>query len=179
MLSSCRPATSRGFSLLELMVVIVIVAMLFTFVTLSIRNESPEDQIKEEALRFNRLLQLLIEESILKGEDYGIEFSPTEYRFLYLNEDSQWAPIEKDKLYRLRELPQDMELELAVEQTDIVIAAKEDDSLGSKKIKPQVFILSSGEITPEFELQFTIPTVTSRYIVSGAFDGKHIAELTE
>jgi len=170
--------TETGFSLLELMVVIVIVAMLFTFTALSIRSDSPEDLIKQEALRFNRLLQLLMEESILKGEDYGIEFGPTEYRFLQLDEENGWTPIEKDKLYRLRELPQEMELELAVEQTDIVIA-NSAGGLGEEKIKPQVFILSSGEITPEFELQFTIPTVTSRYIVRGSFDGKHVAELAQ
>ena len=66
--------TQRGFTLIELLVVIVIVAILFTYTTLAIRGNSPEDAIKEEAHRLERLIELALEESILRGEEYGIEF---------------------------------------------------------------------------------------------------------
>lgn len=169
--------TIRGFTLLELMVVIVIVAMLFTFVALSIRTQDPVEGIKQEALRFNRLVQLLLEEAILKGEDYGIEFGINEYRFTRL-ENNIWTVISDDRILRLRELPQDMELDLALEQTDVVIDQPDEED-EDDNINPQVFILSSGEITPEFSVQFYIPTIATRYRVSGTFDGRHFAEIEQ
>lgn len=151
--------------------VVVIAALLFSFVTLGINTNATQDNMKDEALRFNRLLQLLLEEAVLKGEDYGIEITPREYRFLRL-ENNRWLPIENDRILRQRSLPEEMELELAVEDTDIVIERGDDDDK-QNAIKPQVFILSSGEITPEFELQFYYPAITERYSVTARFDGRH------
>ncbi len=169
----------KGFTLLELMVVIVIVAMLFTFVALTIRTTAPEDLIKQEALRFDRLLQLILEESVLKNADYGIEFGTDGYRFLQYDDD-KWSPITGDRVLRTRTLSNDMELELALEATDIEIHPVDPATIENKDdIKPQIYILSSSEITPEFELQFFIPTVSTRYRVTGEFNGKHHAERIE
>ena len=165
----------RGFSLFELLVVILIVGLTVSATTLSIRTEGPEDAIRLEALRFNQLVELLLEEAILRGEDFGIEFKPRSYRFVRFRE-GKWITIDNDKLLRPREMPQDIELDLAVEQTDIIIRESEDDAEASK---PQVFVLSSGEITPEFSVAFFIPTNVTRYVVTGRFDGKHYAELED
>ena len=64
-------------------IVIVIIAILFTFTTLAIRGTSPEELLQTEAQRLDRLLQLALEEAILKGVEYGLEFKPNSYRFLY------------------------------------------------------------------------------------------------
>jgi len=162
----------QGFTLLELMVVVVIAGLLFTLAVLSINTNTAEDTLKQEAQRFERLLQLLLEEAVLKGEDYAIEMAPREYRFLRLVQN-RWTPIEDDRLLRLRQLPQEMELELAVEDTSIVFGGDSTGEDDSESLKPQVFVLSSGEITPEFELQFFYPMLLTRYAVRASFDGKH------
>ncbi len=118
--SSVHGKQHKGFSLLELLVVIVIISILFTFTTLAIRGTSPEELIEVEAQRLDRLLQLGLEEAILKGQEYGLEFSPDSYRFLLYIEDS-WVPLEEDKLLRQRQLPENMEFELAIEQIDVLI----------------------------------------------------------
>ena len=145
-----RRRPHRGFSLLELLVVIVIISILFTFTTLAIRGTSPEELIQTEALRLDRLVQLALEEATLKGQEYGLEFSPDSYRFLLYFEDS-WLPLDQDKLLRERQLPENMEFELEIEQIDVLV---EDDAANTDKEdedrpRPQVFLLSSGEITPE------------------------------
>ena len=87
----------QGFTLIELLVVVVIVSILFTYTTLAIRSNSPEDYIKEEAHRFERLTQLALEESILRGEEYAIEIFTDGYRFLRFTEN-QWLPVDNDKI---------------------------------------------------------------------------------
>jgi len=185
-----------GFTLLELLVVVVIVAILFTYTTLAIRSDSPEDIIQEEAHRLERLIELALEESILRGEEYGIEVFVDGYRFLRFT-DSHWLPLTGDKILRARELPANMEMEMQLEQTDIVITSltepmsdgsveldtsAEADTQVNKKtptINPHIFLLSSGEITPEFTIRFTISGIRSSYLVKGLFDGTLTAEISD
>jgi general secretion pathway protein H len=176
----------NGFTLLELLVVIVIVSILFTFTTLAIRSSSPEDLIQTEAQRLDRLLQLAQEEAILKGEQFGLEFKPDGYRFMrYV--DYVWQPMENDRQLRQRKLPLDMKIEVEIEQVEILLetdkqTSQSDDSNEEKdkeKIKPQVFLLSSGEITPEFSARFVIPGIETSYIVSANAEGEHKAEISE
>jgi general secretion pathway protein H len=171
----------RGFSLLELLVVIVIISILFTFTTLAIRGTSPEELLRTEALRLDQLLQLALEEAMLKGQEYGLEFSPDSYRFLLYIEES-WQPLEQDKLLRKRELPENMEFELEIEQIDVLIEEGEDDRDSARdkdQPRPQVFLLSSGEITPEFSVRLVMPGVEASYVVTGSVNGEHGAKPSE
>ncbi|MDH3343165.1 MAG: type II secretion system minor pseudopilin GspH [Gammaproteobacteria bacterium] len=175
---------ANGFTLLELMVVIVIVSILFSFATLTIRRSSPEDLIKEEAHRLQRLIQLALEEAVLKNTEYGLEFKTGSYRFLNYS-DNAWQAISNDKLLRERKLPDEMEIELAIEQTDIIIGETGDTETETStedeetKTRPQVFLLSSEEITPEFSARFTLPGIETSYIVTGHIDGKQEVELSD
>ena len=190
-----HPIRENGFTLLELLVVVVIVAILFTYTTLAIRSDSPADIIKKEAQRMERLIELALEESILRGEEYGIEIYLDGYRFLRFTED-QWLPLSDDKILRDRELPMDMELEMRLEETEIVIDLASDatseslsehglepdsesDEGENKEIKPQIFLLSSGEITPEFDVRFYILGVETSYFVKGFFDGSLKMEISD
>jgi general secretion pathway protein H len=183
----------RGFTLIELLVVIVIVAILFTYTTLAIRGNSPEDEIKEEAHRLERLIELALEESILRGEEYGIEFFIDGYRFLHYVE-TQWEPITQDTILRQRELPEKMEIETRLEDSPIVIdlasepladntveldESDETDGATTEKIYPHIYLLSSGEIAPDFDVRFYIPGVELNYIVKGIFDGTLSTEISD
>lgn len=167
------------------MIVIVIVAILFSFATLSIRTSSPEELIKTEAQRLHRLIQLALEEAVMKNTEYGIEFAQNGYRFLSFN-GNQWQAID-DKLLRQRELPNEMEIELSVEQLDIVIGEApvnndeeiDEEEEDKKKPKPQVFLLSSEEITPEFSARFTLHGIETSYVVAGTADGKNKVEQSD
>jgi len=189
-----RAFTQHGFTLIELLVVIVIVAILFTYTTLAIRGNSPEEAIREEAHRLDRLVELALEESILRGEEYGIEFFIDGYRFLH-HVDTQWEPLQ-DTILRERELPEKMEIETRLEDSAIVVdlaseplsdnkvelddsdEAQEEGS-ATEKIFPHVYLLSSGEIAPDFDVRFYIPGIESSYIVKGIFDGTLSTEISD
>ncbi len=182
-----------GFTLIELLVVIVIAAILFTYATLAIRGHNPEDRIHTEARRLNQLIQLALEQAILRGNDYALEVHINGYRFLR-QQQGKWVKITNDRLLRQRQLPENMQLELNLEDTTVVIdpAANMDetfslDSQMSKdnsdrtssnasntrnKARPQIYLLSSGEITPEFSIRLSCPDVETSYLVEGKFDGQ-------
>ncbi len=183
-----------GFTLIELMVVVVIVAILFTYTTLAIRSDSAEDLIKKEAFRLERLIQLAMEEAILRGEEYAIEIHLDGYRFLRFTE-TQWLPLSDDRIFRERKLPLDMELEMSLEDTEIVIdlssdpkteqelelddESEEESQDETSKAEPQIYLLSSGEITPEFDIRFYILGVETSYFVKGYFDGSLTTEKSD
>lgn len=181
----------RGFTLFELLIVVVIVAILFTYTTLAIRSDSPEDLIQEEAQRLERLVQLALEESIMRGEEYAIEVYQDGYRFLRFSEN-QWLPLSDDRILRERELPHNMELEMRLEETEIVIDPASDliseqkleldadtEENEETKISPQIYLLSSGEITPEFDIRFYILGIETSYFVKGFFDGSLKTEISD
>ena len=190
-----HPGRENGFTLLELLVVVVIVAILFTYTTLAIRSDTPEDIIKKEAQRMERLIQLALEEAILRGEEYGIEIFLDGYRFLRFDvTENLWLPLSDDKLLRDRELPLDMELEMSLEETEVVInlaadpmteqtldldADSDEEEKDEEEAKPQIYLLSSGEITPEFDVRFYILGVETSYFVKGSFDGTLTTELSD
>ena len=190
----------RGFTLLELLVVVVIVAILFTYTTLAIRGNSPEELIQEEARRLEQLVRLALEEATLRGEEYGIEFELNGYRFVRFSKN-QWVPLGADKIFHDRSLPENMELELSLEDTEISIGyaagkskgkdsndrsdgnsdddADDEDPEETERYEPQVFLLSSGEITPEFSIRFYILGIETSYLLNGVFDGSLKTEISD
>ena len=190
---SLKGRRDGGFTLLELLVVIVIVAILFSFATLAIRGHDPDDALHTEARRLARLIELGLDEAVLRGENLAIEINSDGYRFLRLQDD-RWTPMDKDRQLRPRALPENMEMELSLEDTEIVIHASDEtaDGMGGgfslqsrvdkfgedpqaerdeKAIEPQLYLLASGEITPEFSLYLGYPDYDSGYRIDGHFDG--------
>lgn len=193
MINAQRRLVQNGFTLIELIVVIVIIAILFTYTTLAIRGNSPADAIKEEARRLERLIELALEESILRGDEYGIEIFIDGYRFLS-RIDEQWQPITQDAILRERQLPGDMELEAHLEDSPLVVdlstdplsddqadldeSSEAEEATTAEKIYPHIYLLTSGEIAPDFDVRFYIPGVETSYIVKGLFDGTLSTEIS-
>lgn len=138
---------AKGFTLIELLVTLVIIGIIVSVSVLSIRSPGGE-KLAEEQNRLTALFQLAREEAILQGRELGMEFWENGYAFYQLNDVDQWVPLEEDRLFRARELPDGMRMQLTLEGIDIVMSVVNQD-------KPHVFILSSGETTP-FKLVMTL-----------------------
>ena len=86
----------RGFTLLELLVVLVIVGLMLGAVSL---NAMPSDlqRLQNDSRRIALLLQLAREEAIVRNLPVAFEADQTGYRFL-VREDRVWTPIKDDML---------------------------------------------------------------------------------
>ena len=69
-------------------------------------------------------------------------------------------------------------LEAALADTTL---GDDDDEEGGEesKVKPQIYLLSNGEITPEFKIRFYILGVEASYLVNGKFDGELTTQASE
>ncbi|WP_305845938.1 type II secretion system protein [Photobacterium kishitanii] len=71
---------NAGFTLIEIMLVLVLLATSAVAVVSTLPNNK-RDEIKEQAVRFHHLAQLLGEDAMLNGVDYGIRIEPHQYYF--------------------------------------------------------------------------------------------------
>jgi general secretion pathway protein H len=152
---------SHGFSLIELLVVVVIVGIVMSIAILSISLVGGDRAVRDEAQRVISLVEIAQDESLLQGREFGLEIMEGSYRFLELDPlAGQWTEILGDETLRLRELPPEIELVLYIEDRRVLlkrdplqIGDSEDRRSGVESFVPHVLIYSSGDMTP-FELHF-------------------------
>jgi len=69
----------RGFTLLEIMVVITVMAILSAALVLSARGGGSDRQVEDEARRLQRVLQLLCDEAVIEGRYAGFGYGASLY----------------------------------------------------------------------------------------------------
>lgn len=92
---------ARGFTLLELLVVIVIAGMTLGLVSFN-ALPSQRQVLQNDAQRIALLLQTARDEAILRNRPILFEADSERYRFMIRN-DNKWEPITQDDLLRERE----------------------------------------------------------------------------
>ncbi|NOX43720.1 MAG: type II secretion system minor pseudopilin GspH [Gammaproteobacteria bacterium] len=181
----------RGFTLIEIMVVMLVIGIIMSLATLSI-NLNQSNILEDEIKRMRSLTSMASEEAIMQGDEMAVEMHSNGYQFLRLmqsGEQWQWTPVKEDKLFRPRCFPPglDMKLELEGEPATLdrmscdagrdILDKKEDSEDATSKLKedneneiPRIFLLSSGELTP-----FIVTLVWedgSEYKLSGELTGE-------
>ncbi len=80
---------ARGFTLLEVMVVLVLIGIITSLALLSVGG-GPKERLAEEGQRLAALIQLHQQEATLSGDSRGVRFSRTGYAILRQGEKGAW-----------------------------------------------------------------------------------------
>jgi general secretion pathway protein H len=140
---------SKGFTLVEILVVIVIIAVVISLTLLSVGATGRDSQLDEESRRIEGLVGLLHERALLEGRDFGLRIEPAAYEFVvYDSRHDRWAMLDQEREFRHRELPKGISFQLQLDSQTVVIKPI-DRNLSSGDVQnPQVAIAASGEGTP-------------------------------
>jgi general secretion pathway protein H len=159
-----KHAFQKGFTLLEIMLVLVVIGMASIGVMMAMPQHINEaEDIDWQAQRFSTLLQFAEDEALISGKELAIVFDGDSYRFAFYDyESKQWIAIESQQIGKMIEIPESIslsytllgsvwdEIEVQDESSffdkEDLIETNDDDTVES--FSPQVFIMSSGEVTP-------------------------------
>lgn len=168
-----RPVDQAGFTLLEIMVVVMLMGLL-TAVLVSQGNWTSDDrQLEEEAARLEDTLALLNERSLFSGQLLALRLQTTGWTPLaYDRIEGDFLPVD-DTALKAHRLPPSLELVWELDdlgedqarlsdvaetlvQDDVMAGTGEglldgeegDESDQDDEVFPQVFFFPSGEVSP-------------------------------
>jgi len=149
---------SAGFTLVEILVVLVIIGTIVSVAFLSFGLLADDKSLEREARRMSALIDLVTDEAMLQGRDFGLEVLSGGYRFVELDPlINQWFEVTGDDMMAARTLEEGTELELYIEDHRVLLHATASDTERKEKdgdrdltddYMPHILILSSGDVTP-------------------------------
>ena len=148
----------RGFTLIEILVVIAVAAILVTIAVMSFNLIDNDRAVQKQVIKLSSLIDMASDEAQIQGRDYGLEFLQAGYRFVEYDPFLEtWSEVIGDELMRPRDLEEDMVVELFLEDHRVLLQAaaenieEEEDDAGRDNTEhylPHVLIMASGDITP-------------------------------
>lgn len=163
-----REILSKGFTLIEVMVVVAIIGVVATLVQFTFAGNRPEDVLKESSARFAAIFEVASDYGMLNNIELGVLIQKNSYQFLGYD-GTAWTEIPQQNWLNIVELPEGVEITVSLEdlpieepllfdantfiekdEDDFTLLSKEEQE---KKVIPQIYILSGGDITP-FSLTF-------------------------
>lgn len=151
----------KGFTLLEIMLVILLLGMVSVGVVMTLPGSVGLDKDSQwHAQRFSRLLQFAQDHALISNSELGIEFSDQHYLFAYYDlRNKKWLPFNKELINGYTEIPESVVAEYSlagnvwgiIDQGDNKSLFEKDFNSEDEEeieIHPQIFIMSSGEVTP-------------------------------
>ena len=147
-----RPGAPPGFTLIEVLVTLFVIATLTSIVVLRIDLSDRSELARREASRFVQVTELAREEAQLRNEQWGVALDDGRYGFLVLDrETNRWSAVER-RPFGSHELDDAIRLRLNLTDRGRIDGAEPSaltrDTGGRR---PDLLLLSSGEMTP-FEL---------------------------
>lgn len=144
---------SAGFTLIEVMVVLVIVALVGTGLSVGLGVVQGRET-EREVERLRLVLEATAERALVRGQAITLEFLADGYRFSAFETDGTWRPLKDAPVFVERVWPEGVRVHgLRVEGED-------------RSALPRIVF---GTATPEFELRLSTPS--GEVILDGRMNG--------
>ena len=165
--SPLRFNQASGFTLVEILVVLIIVSVMSGIVVTSLPSSFQNSDFDEESLRLKTVIELIREESLTRASEYGLKTDKDNYSFFVYNEIEQnWTQL-NTKPYAEHKLGYGILLKTTIEDNELILTDEEDEE-SSVPNAPRILLLSSGEMTP-FEITIALGRDKTRTLVSDGY----------
>lgn len=157
---------ATGFTLLEVMVVVVVIGVLASFVRLAIGDGGRASRLRDTARLVQQLTTVAAQEAVLSSRPIALVVTGNQFQLQELR-DGDWHARDTDALFRVRNLPAGVELVIAAPGRD----AFEALSMAS----PAIFFPDGTAETLAMELRD--PGVSARVRLAPEADGYRVERL--
>jgi len=162
---------SSGFTLLEVLVVVIIIGIITSMAMVSTRVLGGDHEMDQEAKRLVAVLTQAREDAMLEGRDVGLRIDPRGYDFMrYDGRYEQWDLVSEDPLLRERAFPDGLEAALWLESRPVKLQPRVAPTERDRP-QPQVLLLASGDLVP-FEVRLERAGTQEIRAIIGSVDGK-------
>ena len=157
--------TSKGFTLFEILIVVVIVTISVSAILLNTSFVSGSNDLKVLGNDLSKTIRLLYQEAIFENKNYAISINHEGFKVLeYDGED--WAESGQT-FFRKVKLNESQQSILVIENLLV-------ESVDESDLVPHILILSSGEMTP-FEWEIRDSDARASITLFGDFLGNVLA----
>jgi general secretion pathway protein H len=167
------PAARRasGFTLLEVLVVVIIISIITTMAVISVNVLGGDHEMQQEAARLQAILLQTREDATLQSRDIGLRLDESGYEFLeFEGRMGLWRGVVDDPLLRPRSLPAGLRLSLRLEDRTVQMKPRQP-ATEREPIQPQVILQASGDLVP-FDIVFARDGTDELRRVSGTLEGR-------
>lgn len=204
LLKNCRHQT--GFSLVELLVVLLIIGLGFSFVSVNV-GDNNNQQLRMAARDFANRTALIAEEAVLSNQQWGVDIyrqliddgEQYGYRWLTRNDQGRWLLANDDRgavdyvfpvgtALRLELTETGAELDIlakreidqqrSMQEKKLLLAEQLDgqDEQSSELVEPALWLLSSGEMSAFTLTVFETDNTDAQIIIRGDALGRIVVE---